>query len=64
LSDQGITELLVAIAVGGSLGAALLAMLADHYIKYARWLVFVPLGISGVSSTMAGVGVLFGLPVT
>ena len=37
-------------------------MLADHYIKYARWLVFVPLGISGVSSTMAGVGVLFGLP--
>lgn len=56
------TKVLVALAVGFSLGAALLSLFCDSFIRYSRWLVFVPLGAGGISGTLAGLGILTGLP--
>jgi formate hydrogenlyase subunit 3/multisubunit Na+/H+ antiporter MnhD subunit len=61
-SSPDLTRLLVAGSVSASLSAALLALLADRYRHYARWLVFVPLGLGGICGILAGVGLLFGLP--
>jgi len=56
------TKLLVMTAVCSSLTAAMLAVLCDRYIRYSRWLVFIPLGVGGVSGVLAGIGILGGLP--
>ena len=56
------TKFMVMAAVCSSLGASLLAVFCDRYIKYSRWLVFTPLGLGGICGTLAGIGVLAGLP--
>jgi formate hydrogenlyase subunit 3/multisubunit Na+/H+ antiporter MnhD subunit len=57
-----IIKTLVAAAVFAALGASLLSLLADRHLQYSRWLMFIPLGISGAGGVAAGMGVVFGWP--
>ncbi|MCU0988316.1 MAG: hydrogenase 4 subunit B [Xanthomonadales bacterium] len=54
--------LLVTIAIGGSLLAALVGAWADRFVRTARWLGFACLGVAGVAGVAAGLAVLMGTP--
>lgn len=55
-----IAQAMVALALTGSAGSAITALLTDRWSGLMRLLVFPLLGLSGVMSTAAGVAVLLG----
>ncbi len=57
-----LSELLVLSAVCASLLAAVLSLFADRYVKASRLLVFIPLSVSGLLASAAGLTVLSGQP--
>jgi len=59
-SAASVLPLLVAIAIGGSLLAALVGAWADRFVRTARWLGFACLGTAGLAGVAAGVTVLTG----